>query len=123
MAESVEQLQHLIASFRDERDWRKFHRLKDLAMAISIEAAELQELFLWASEEDSENLLRDKEGREKVSDELADVFAYVLAFADRAEIDLASALKEKMQKNSAKYPAELVRGSSKKYTLYEQSEE
>jgi NTP pyrophosphatase (non-canonical NTP hydrolase) len=98
-------------AFRDERDWRQFHTLKNLAAAIAIEAAELQEVLLWSSEAD-EPCSADLEG---LRDELADILIHCANFASLAGIDIASALKVKFEKNAAKYPPEKSKGSAAKY--------
>jgi NTP pyrophosphatase (non-canonical NTP hydrolase) len=89
-------------SFRDERGWGKYHTLKDLAAAIAIEAAELQELFLWQRSEDETALLEQR--REEIEDELADVLILALNFADAARIDVLQTIDAKIDKNEAKYP-------------------
>jgi NTP pyrophosphatase (non-canonical NTP hydrolase) len=99
-----------ILKFRDERDWEQFHDSKNLACAISIEAAELNELFLWKSAKESESV-----DREALSDEIADVLAYTLMLAHRHNFDIADIIKNKMKKNAIKYPIEKAKGSSKKY--------
>jgi len=110
---TVEELRQRVAAFRDERDWRQFHSPKNLATAISVEAGELLELFLWRDSGDV------PEGKmDAVRDEMADVFAYLLSMADTLRIDLGQALVDKVERNGAKYPAEVVRGSAKKYTEY-----
>lgn len=110
---TVEELRQRVAAFRDERDWRQFHSPKNLAMAISVEANELLELFLWQDDGDV------PEGKmDAVRDEMADVLAYLLSMADTLRIDLGQALVDKIKRNGAKYPAEVVRGSARKYTEY-----
>lgn len=103
-----------IRQFRDERDWLKFHNPKDLAVSISIEAAELLEEFQWLTREESER--HAAEHREAVSDEIADVAIYLIELADILEIDLAAAIKTKLDKNAIKYPVDKSRGKSTKYT-------
>jgi dCTP diphosphatase len=103
-----------IRKFRDERDWLQFHNPKNLAVSISIEAAELLELFQWKSAEESAR--HAEENREKVSDEMADVAIYLLELADVLGIDLAQAIDAKLVKNAAKYPVEKSKGRSTKYT-------
>lgn len=110
---TVEELRQRVAAFRDERDWQQFHSPKNLAMAISVEANELLELFLW---QDSGNVPQEKLGA--VRDEMADVLAYLLSMADTLRIDLGQALVDKVEQNGAKYPVELARGSARKYTEY-----
>ena len=99
---SLEATERRLASFRDERDWARFHTLKDLAAAIAIEAAELQELFLWQSIDDEPALLEQR--RDAVEDELADVMILALNFAAAAGIDVLQAINGKIDKNEAKYP-------------------
>ena len=110
----IHQLIEALKAFRDERDWGQFHDAKNLALALSIEAAELNELFLWQNT-DEEFAAID---REKLADELADVLTFSLLLADRLDLDPKRIIEQKIVKNAAKYPAELVKGSSKKYTEY-----
>ncbi len=105
-----------LARFTEERDWAQFHTPKNLAMALNVESAELLELFQWLTAEQSER--PDRERRDRIADELADVFVYCLLLSRRLDIDLLDATRQKMIKNEAKYPAELVRGSPKKYDEY-----
>ncbi|MDD2998709.1 MAG: nucleotide pyrophosphohydrolase [Erysipelotrichia bacterium] len=100
--------------FRQERNWEKFHKPKDLAMAAAIEAAELMEEFLWKNEE--EVIAKVKHDKEKVADEIADTVVYLMLLADDLEIDMYDAIERKMQKNAAKYPVEKCRGKATKYT-------
>jgi NTP pyrophosphatase (non-canonical NTP hydrolase) len=106
-------LRQSVAAFRDERDWRQFHSPKHLAMAIAIEAGELLEQFLWS---DHDGVFPGKQ--QAVRDEMADVFAYLLSLADVLDVDLGQALLDKLERNALKYPANLVRGSARKYTEY-----
>lgn len=110
-----------IRAFRDARDWAQFHNPKDMAMAISLEAGELMEHFLWKTPSEVE--ARIESHREEISDEIADVAVYLFELADNLGIDLLQAMENKMQKNADKYPAEKVKGSSKKYTEYEAPEQ
>jgi dCTP diphosphatase len=103
-----------IRDFRDERDWAQFHNPKDMAIAISIEASELLEHFLWKTTEESEQRVQEK--RAEISDEIADIAVYLLELADNLNIDLAHAIKNKMKKNAAKYPVDKSKGSHVKYT-------
>ena len=118
MPNQINKLKSEVANFIKERDWEQFHNPKDLAQALTIEAAELSELFLWISHEESYDTVKQK--REAVSDEMADIFAYLLSLSNVTGIDLEQALKNKMKKNRKKYPADIVRGSSKKYTEYQE---
>jgi len=106
-------LQNLIRKFRDERDWMQFHNHKDMAIALAIEAAELQELFLWKHGEQVDEVATSK--REQLSEELADVAVYLLELADNLKIDLGEAVVRKLEKNAAKYPVDKAKGSSLKY--------
>jgi NTP pyrophosphatase (non-canonical NTP hydrolase) len=105
-----------IRAFRDERDWMQFHNPKDLATALSIEAGELLEVFLWKTPAEYEVVVRDK--RKEIEDEVADIAVYLFEFADNLGIDLVGAIEAKLKKNAEKYPAAKVRGSSKKYDEY-----
>lgn len=100
-------LQAEIVAFRDARDWEQFHNAKDLALALSIEAAEVNELFLWKQAEEVDP--------SKLKDELADVFAYALLLAHQQGFDVASIIRDKMKKNAEKYPVDKARGKATKY--------
>ena len=100
----------LLVQFRDERDWGQFHDSKNLALALSIEAAELNELFLWKNEEEAEQV-----DQEKLREELADVFAYAIMLAGRHSLEVSEIVKDKIAKNAKKYPVEKSKGSSAKY--------
>jgi len=105
-----------IVAFRDERDWRQFHNPKDQILSLVLEATELLELTQWRNGEALDRHLDEQ--REAVSDELADVLGWVLLIAADRGIDLGAAFERKLAKNHAKYPADQVRGSAKKYTEY-----
>ena len=96
-----------LVKFRNERDWEQFHNSKDLALALSIEAAELNELFLWKKAEDV-NL-------EKLKEELADVFAYAFLLAEKNNLDVKTIVLDKIKVNGDKYPIDKAKGSAKKY--------
>lgn len=106
----IKELIDLLVRFRDERDWGQFHDSKNLALALSIEAAELNELFLWKKDSDSEQV-----DRARLKEELADVFAYALMLAEKNGLSVSDIVKEKILKNAEKYPVEESRGSSAKY--------
>lgn len=114
MTASIQDLQERIRKFRDERDWLQFHNHKDMATALAIEAAELQELFLWKHGKEIEDVASSK--RERLSEELADVAVYLLELADNLGIDLGEAVLAKLEKNAAKYPVHKAKGSNAKYT-------
>ncbi len=101
--------------FVKAREWDDFHTPKNLTMALSGEAAELMEIFQWLSQEESLTVHKDKDRREMISDELADIFFYLLRVCDKLDIDIEKAFWSKMKKNSRKYPVRLARGNAKKY--------
>ncbi|TCC99950.1 nucleotide pyrophosphohydrolase [Pedobacter psychroterrae] len=105
--ENWEDLQKALIEFRNLRDWEQFHNPKDLALALSIEAAELNELFLWKSAEEAD--------KEKIKEELADVFAYAILLAEKYDLNINQIVMEKIKKNSEKYPIDKAKGSAKKY--------
>lgn len=107
----LEALTRLVKDFVDARDWSQFHNPKDLALALSIEASELNESFLWKKPEEAKP--------EKVREELADVFVYALLLADKYGWDIPTIVKEKMRENADKYPLEKAKGNAKKYTEFE----
>jgi len=106
MSEISELTQKLI-SFRDARDWKQFHNPKDLAIALSIESAELLEAFLWKSS--------DEASKEKIKEELADVLAYAFLIAHECNLDISEIVSAKIEANKLKYPVDKVKGSAKKY--------
>jgi len=107
-------LRDQLRRFARERDWDQFHAPKNLAIALSVEAAELLEHFQWLDEEASKSL--NPEQLVLVGEEMADVLLYLIRLADKLNIDLIEAAGRKIELNAVKYPAERVRGSSKKYT-------
>jgi dCTP diphosphatase len=113
----LDDVQNRLLLFAKARDWEQFHAPKNLAMALAVEAGELMEHFQWLSESQSETLSEDK--RREVGYELADVFIFTMRLAERLGVDLVQLVEEKIEINEQKYPADKVRGSSKKYTEYE----
>lgn len=105
-----------VRRFRDERDWSQFHTPKNLAAAIAIEAAELQEQFLWKTDKEVELNLKAGPKREAVVEEIADVLMFALLLADRLDIDVGKAIADKLAANERKYPVALARGNAQKYT-------
>ena len=105
-----------VCRFRDERDWAQFHTPKNLAAATAIEAAELQERFLWKTDAEVDQDLADPARRALVADEVADVVMFAMLLADRLGIDLAEAVAAKLAANERKYPVALARGNARKYT-------
>jgi NTP pyrophosphatase (non-canonical NTP hydrolase) len=107
---TVAQLRQAMARFVDERDWQQFHSPKNLAMALSVEAAELMEHFMWIDNAASQQVVNDAKVREEVSDELADVAGVLFALCNALNLDLSDAVAKKMAKNVVKYPVEKSRG-------------
>lgn len=103
-----------INKFRDDRDWRKFHNEKDLAISISIEASELLELFQW---KESKEVTSKSLGR--IKEELADVLIYSFMLADNLQLDVEKIIEDKLVDNNRKYPTKLSKGNNKKYTELE----
>jgi len=112
----VEELLNRIRHFNKEREWEQFHSPKNLVMALMVETAEIAEKFQWLSDSESKNLSEGK--LNEVTEELGDVFIYLVNLADKLGVDLNKAAMDKLEKNNQKYPAEKVRGSSRKYTEY-----
>ncbi len=105
-----------LREFARERDWEKFHSPKNLAMALSVEVAEIVELFQWLKEEESFSL--DAEKTRMLKEEIGDVMIYLTKLADKFGIDPLEAAREKIRINEAKYPTEIVKGKAKKYNEY-----
>ncbi len=110
MRSDIQTLIDALEKFRDQRKWEQFHTRKDLALAISIEAAELNELFLWKNEEESEMV-----DQQLIQDELADILAFCLLLAGKEGLDVSRIVLDKMEENRRKYPVEKARGTAKKY--------
>ena len=103
----LEELREAIVQFTQERDWDQFHNGKDLALALSIEAAELNEAFLWKD--------ASKVNVDKVKEELADIFNYAILIADKYDLDIKQIVMDKLRRNAEKYPVDKAYGSAKKY--------
>lgn len=108
---TIETLQSQAAAFRDERNWKQFHNPKDLAISISLEAAELLEVFQWSGTDVTADGKTDK-----IKEELADVFLYSLLMADALDLDIAEIVTAKLEANRKKYPVDKAYGNSAKYT-------
>ena len=108
------QLRNALRQFAAERDWDQFHSPKNLASALSVEAAELLERFQWLTEEESGRLPPEKFN--EVRDEMADVLVYLVRLADKLDVDLLDAARDKIVLNAQKYPVEKARGSDRKYS-------
>ena len=107
---TIADLKQLVRDFVDRRDWRQFHAPKNLAMSLSIEAAELMEHFQWISADESRRVAGDPARLAAVGEELADVLCYALAMSNELGLDLATAIRAKITKNERKYPVEQYRG-------------
>ena len=114
MDKDLTALKRKIMAFRDARDWRQYHNPKSLSQAIGIEAAELQEIFLWMTTKQSHRL--NDADIESVADELADIFIFMMYLCDAFQIDLPKAVGIKLEKNAVKYPIDKSKGLSTKYT-------
>jgi dCTP diphosphatase len=112
----IEALRDKLRQFAAERDWDQFHSPKNLAMALSVEAAEVLEHFQWLSDTESADLAPEKCA--KIREELADVLLYLIRLADKLNIDLATAAEDKLSVNTQKYPIQKARGNNKKYTEF-----
>ena len=104
----LEELRKAIVQFTNDRDWNQFHNGKDLALALSIEAAELNEAFLWKDPKDVKV--------EKVKEELADIFNYAILIADKYNLDIKQIVMDKIKRNAEKYPVDKAYGTAKKYS-------
>ena len=114
--DTIEEFKGRIAEFCEARDWDQFHDAKELAIGLVTESAELLDLFRFKSVSEGEELFQKPESREKIEDEVADIFYFLLRISQRYDIDLRGALEAKLQKNALKYPVELSRGNNRKYT-------
>lgn len=114
--DTLDELRETLRGFATDRDWSQFHSPKNLAIALSVEAAELLEPFQWLKEGSAAEL--GSERLAAVSAEIADVLLYLVMLADKLDVDLLAAARNKLAKNALKYPVEKARGSSKKYTEY-----
>jgi dCTP diphosphatase len=112
----MQELIKTINEFVRERDWEQFHSPKNLSMALSVEASEIAEHFLWLTQEESRNLPKEK--IDAVKDEIGDVLTYLLRLCEVLKIDPIEAANDKMVKNKQKYPKEVVKGQMKKYNEY-----
>jgi len=119
---TIEQLKTTVKKFRDDRNWKQFHDLKNLSIALAVEAAELQELFLWKSESLAKQLLSSEKGKQKIRDELADIQIYLLYLSDESGIDLSEAVRAKLSINNKKYPVSKSYNRSSKYNDLDEEE-
>jgi NTP pyrophosphatase (non-canonical NTP hydrolase) len=113
MSDQLQELTRLLLDFRDARDWKQFHGLKNLIISLQIEGAELLEMTQWKTDEQCESMASSS--KQKIAHELADIFSYLLLIGEHCKIDLAAALKEKVALNENRYPAQKSRGAAAKY--------
>lgn len=116
MKPDLQTLTARLIEFRDARDWRQFHSLKNLLLSLNLEAAELLELAQWKDDAAVEELAADPAFRARLAEECADVLLYLLLICERAGIDLGRAAAEKIETNAARYPVKKARGNARKYT-------
>jgi len=107
---TITELKKIVEDFVNERDWSQFHSPKNISMALAIEASELMDIFKWDTERDSKVKMSEGISRQEAIDELADIIIYAIAFANRNNIDISSAIEQKMKKNEKKYPVDQYKG-------------
>lgn len=113
---NIHELKEKVGKFCEDRDWAQFHGAKDLAIGIITESSELLEHFRFKSEKETEEMFKNPEKRQHISEETADVLYFILRLAQKYNIDLTTELNKKLEKNEKKYPIEKAKGSNKKYT-------
>lgn len=111
----MDELVKAVLTFRDERDWKQFHNPKDLAISITLEAAELLEHFQWKTPGEVEAFLAKEENRGRLGEEMADILILLVSLADAVGVDLLQAARAKLRENAAKYPVDRAKGSARKY--------
>ena len=107
---TITELKKIVEDFVKERDWSQFHNPKNLSMALAIEASELMDIFKWNTNQECESMMSEKNTRQDATDALADIMIYALAFSNRNNINISSAIEKKMIKNRKKYPTEKFKG-------------
>ena len=107
---TITELKKIVEDFVNDRDWSQFHNPKNLSMALAIEAGELMDIFKWNTNQECESMMLEKNTRQDATDELADIMIYALAFSNRNNINISSAIEKKMIKNRKKYPTEKFKG-------------
>jgi NTP pyrophosphatase (non-canonical NTP hydrolase) len=112
----IQRLLDILLKFRDDRNWKQFHTLRNLIISLNLESSELLELTQWKSDEAMDAIRSDPKFQENLRDECSDVFLYLLLIANEAGFDLLQAAEEKIAKNALRYPISESYGSSKKYS-------
>ena len=115
---NIHELKEKVRKFSEDRDWDQYHNAKDLAVGVILESAELLDHFRFKSEKEVEEMFKNPEKKEQISEEMADVLHLILRLAQKYDVDLTSTLDRKMKKNEKKYPLEKAKGSNKKYTEF-----
>ncbi len=113
---NLTELKNQLSEFAKERDWEQFHSVKNLVMALSVESSELLEIFQWLTPDQADQLKTNPDLKMHAQEEIADIFIYLLRVATKLEINISDAVADKMIKNAEKYPVDLARGKSLKYT-------
>lgn len=113
---TIAQIKKELENFSKERDWKKYHTPKDLAISISIEAGELLENFQWLTDEEITQVLKNPKKFHQIKTELADVFAYAFTLSNRLDIDVSEAIFDKINENKQKYPVDKIKGKYRKYS-------
>ena len=112
---NINELKEKVKKFCEDRDWDQFHNAKDLAIGIITESSELLEHFRFKSEKEVDEMFKDPEKKDEISEEMADVFYFLLRLAQRYDVNLASELTKKLEKNEKRYTIEKFKGNNKKY--------
>lgn len=113
---SLDEMRAIAKAFVQERDWEVYQTPKNLSIALSVECAELMEIFQWMEGEESREIVNKPEKMSKIRDELADIMHCLLRLCDTLDVDIEAAFKEKVEKNAKKYPVDLAKGRKEKYT-------
>ena len=116
MPNSLSELTERLIAFREERDWQRYHSLKNLFVSLNLEAGELLELAQWKNDAEVEEMASDESFRSRLAEESADVLLYLLMICERAGIDLVDAASKKINTNATKYPVDKAKGNARKYT-------
>ena len=114
--DSIASLQSRIQAFSEERDWDQFHTPKNLIMAATSEMGELAEVLQWKNDEEAAEFLNSQYGRERISEEIADVAIYLIRLCQKLDLNFVEILSDKISQNNVKYPVDKSKGSAKKYT-------
>lgn len=118
MQQDIDKLMNLVKKFCEDRDWDQFHNPKDLAIGLSTESNELLDLFRFKTDKQMLEMMKDTKMRERVSEELSDIFFFLLRFSQLYDFDMENGLVDKIKKNELKYPVDKAKGKNQKYTEY-----